>query len=68
MIVNLADHLVHKGYSIVRFDCAGAADSEGDCQMPTLDGELKICRYVRSELRAKKLMVLGYTEGAVFPP
>lgn len=67
MLVNLAHQLVHKGYSIVRFDCAGAGDSEGDCQMTTIDGELEdmctVLRHVRSELRPEKLIVLGYSMG-----
>ncbi len=69
MIVNLSHDLVEDGYTIVRFDCIGAGDSEGDWSYMTIPGEIedfkKVLHWCKEELNAKKFMVLGYSMGGL---
>lgn len=72
MIVNLAEQLLPRGYSFFRFDCAGAGDSEGDCSYTTITGELTdtlvVLDYIRNNLKAERLILLGYSLGGFIVP
>ncbi len=69
MMVNLGHDLVEEGYTVVRFDCAGAGDSEGDWTYMTISGETedfkKILHWVKDVLTPEKTMILGYSMGAL---
>ncbi|QTQ10789.1 alpha/beta fold hydrolase [Treponema parvum] len=69
MMVNLGHDLVAEGYTVVRFDCAGAGDSEGDWTYMTISGETedfkKILHWVKNVLTPEKTMILGYSMGAL---
>lgn len=69
IMVNLGHDLVAEGYTVVRFDCAGAGDSEGDWTYMTISGETedfkKILHWVKDVLSPTKTMILGYSMGAL---
>lgn len=69
MMVNLGHRLIEKGYTIVRFDCVGSGDSEGDSSYMTIPGNVedfkKLLQWVRDMLEPEKLMIIGYSLGAV---
>ena len=69
MMVNLGHRLVEEGYTVIRFDCAGAGDSEGDWSYMTISGEIedfkKVLHWTKDELKPEKLMVLGYSMGGL---
>lgn len=69
MIVNLAHKLVELGYTVIRFDCIGAGDSEGDCTYTTFGGELEdtlvTIKYVKENLKPEKFIILGYSMGGL---
>lgn len=69
MIVNLAHRLVDLGYTVVRFDCIGSGDSEGDCSYTTFKGEVEdtllMVKYIREKLQPDKFVILGYSMGGL---
>ena len=69
MIVNVAHKLVEMGYTVVRFDCVGAGDSEGDCSYTTFKGELEdtlvTIKYIKENLKPEKFIILGYSMGGL---
>ncbi|WP_294663239.1 alpha/beta fold hydrolase [uncultured Fusobacterium sp.] len=69
MIVNLSHKLVELGYTVVRFDCIGAGDSEGDCHYTTFKGELEdtmiVVNYVKENICPEKFIILGYSMGGL---
>lgn len=68
MIVNFAHRLEAEGITTFRFDCAGAGDSEGDCHLTTIAGEMEDTRvvldYIKKVLQPEQFIVLGYSMGA----
>lgn len=69
MMVNLGHDLVEEGYTIVRFDCVGAGDSEGDWTYMTLSGEIedykRVLHWTKEEFSPEKMMILAYSMGAL---
>ncbi|MCC2254999.1 alpha/beta hydrolase [Ruminococcus sp. CLA-AA-H200] len=69
IMVNLGHDLIEEGYTIVRFDCAGAGDSEGDWTYMTISGEIedykKVLHWTQDELKPEKMMVLAYSMGGL---
>lgn len=69
MIVNLAHKLTELGYTVVRFDCIGSGDSEGDCSYTTFGGEvedtLEVIKYIKEKLKPEKFVILGYSMGGL---
>ena len=69
MMVNLGHDLTEDGYTIIRFDCVGAGDSEGDWSNMTIPGEIedfkKVLHWVKDEIQPEKLMVLAYSMGGL---
>lgn len=69
MIVNFAHQLAEAGITTIRFDCAGAGDSEGDCHLTTIPGEIEdtrvVLRYIKEQVKPERFIVLGYSMGAV---
>ena len=69
MMVNLGHELVEMGYTVIRFDCVGAGDSEGDWSYMTIQGEIedykKVLHWVKDELQPEKMMVLAYSMGGL---
>lgn len=69
MMANLGHQLAEEGYTVIRFDCVGAGDSEGDWSDMTISGEIQdlklVLHWIRRELRPEKLMVIGYSMGGL---
>ncbi len=69
MVVNLSHQLVSLGYTVIRFDCVGAGDSEGDWRYMTISGEVndykKVIHWAVDELQPEKLMLFGYSMGGL---
>ncbi|MBR2502577.1 MAG: alpha/beta hydrolase [Oscillospiraceae bacterium] len=68
-IVNFGHQMVDEGYTMIRFDCVGAGDSEGDWSYMTISGECEdfnqVLCWVKEELAPKKMMILGYSMGGL---
>lgn len=69
MMVNVGHELQTEGYTIVRFDCVGAGDSEGDSRFTTIPGEIEdtkvVLHWIHNQIRPKKFMILGYSMGGI---
>lgn len=69
LAVNLSHQLIEEGFTVVRFDCIGAGDSEGDWRDMTIHGEVEdyknVIRWVKTELKPQKLMLWGYSMGGL---
>ena len=69
LAVNLSHQLVEDGFTVVRFDCVGAGDSEGDWHDMTISGEVsdykRVIHWVKDTLKPQKLMLWGYSMGGV---
>ena len=69
MMVNLGRQLVEEGYTVLRFDCVGAGDSEGDWSDMTIPGEMedfkKVLHWAADELHPEKTTVIGYSMGGL---
>lgn len=67
MAVNFDHMLVEKGWTVVRFDCVGAGDSEGNCHDATIRGELldtgAVIEYIKNELKPQIFVLHGYSMG-----
>lgn len=69
MLVNLVHDLQKDGYTMLRFDCLGAGDSEGDWSYMTIPGEAEdlkaVLRWAAEEIKPEKVMLLGYSMGGL---
>lgn len=69
LAVNLSHQLVAEGFTVVRFDCVGAGDSEGDWHDMTISGEVTdykhVIHWVVDNLNPQKLMLWGYSMGGL---
>lgn len=69
MMANLGHQLVEEGYTVIRFDCVGAGDSEGGWSDMTISGEIedfkKLLHWTVDTLKPEKLMVIGYSMGGL---
>lgn len=68
-MVNASHELQEEGYTICRFDCAGAGDSEGDSHYTTIYGEIEdtkvVLHWIKENIRPEKFMILGYSMGGI---
>ena len=68
-IVNTAHMLVDLGYTVIRFDCVGAGDSEGDYHYVTFGGELEdtlvVIDHIKKNIKPEKFIILGYSMGGM---
>ena len=69
IMVNASHELQEEGYTICRFDCAGAGDSEGDSHYTTIYGEIEdtkvVLHWIKENIRPEKFMILGYSMGGI---
>ena len=69
IMVNASHELQEEGYTICRFDCAGAGDSEGDSHYTTIlrrDRRYKSKYFIGSKrISGQKFMILGYSMGGI---
>lgn len=69
IMVNTSHELQKQGYTICRFDCVGAGDSEGDSHYTTIYGEIEdtrvVLHWIADKLQPDKLMILGYSMGGI---
>lgn len=69
MIVNVSHELQKEGYTICRFDCVGAGDSEGDSTYTTIPGEIEdtkvVLHWIEEQLKPEKFMIIGYSMGGI---
>lgn len=69
IMVNVSHALQLEGYTIVRFDCVGAGDSEGDSSYTTIPGEIEdtkvVLHWIQDQIKPKKFMILGYSMGGI---
>ena len=67
--VAASHRLQQQGYTICRFDCVGAGDSEGDSHYTTIYGEIEdtkvVLHWIEGQLKPEKFMILGYSMGAI---
>lgn len=67
MIVNLSHQLIELGYTVVRFDCIGAGDSEGNYNYTTIDGEIEdtlvVDKYIMTHFAPQNYFMIGYSLG-----
>lgn len=68
-MVAASHRLQQQGYTICRFDCVGAGDSEGDSHYTTIYGEIEdtkvVLHWIEGQLKPEKFMILGYSMGAI---
>ena len=68
-MVAASHRLQQQGYTICRFDCVGAGDSEGDSQYTNIYGEIEdtkvVLHWIEGQLKPEKFMILGYSMGAI---
>lgn len=68
-MVAASHRLQQEGYTICRFDCVGAGDSEGDSHYTTIYGEIEdtkvVLHWIEEQLKPEKFMILGYSMGAI---
>lgn len=61
--------LQEEGYTICRFDCVGAGDSEGDSHYTTIYGEIEdtkvVLHWIKENIKPEKFMILGYSMGGI---
>lgn len=69
MMVNASHALQEEGYTICRFDCVGAGDSEGDSHYTTIYGEIEdtkvVLHWIKENIKPEKFMILGYSMGGI---
>ena len=69
IMVAASHRLQQEGYTICRFDCVGAGDSEGDSHYTTIYGEIEdtkvVLHWIEEQLKPEKFMILGYSMGAI---
>ena len=69
IMVAASHRLQQQGYTICRFDCVGAGDSEGDSHYTTIYGEIEdtkvVLHWIEGQLKPEKFMILGYSMGAI---
>ena len=69
IMVAASHRLQQQGYTICRFDCVGAGDSEGDRHDTTIYGEIEdtevVLHWIEGQLKPEKFMILGYSMGAI---
>ena len=72
IMVAASHRLQQQGYTICRFDCVGAGDSEGDSHYTTIYGEIEdtkvVLHWIEGQLKPEKFMILGYSMGAIEVP
>lgn len=68
-IVNASHKLVDLGYTVVRFDCPGSGDAEGDQSFMTIRNNVEVLKYVlnylNNTLKPERIMILGYSMGGL---
>ena len=68
-MVAASHRLQQQGYTICRFYCVGAGDSEGDSHYTTIYGEIEdtkvVLHWIEGQLKPEKFMILGYSMGAI---
>lgn len=69
IMVNASHELQKEDYTICRFDCVGAGDSEGDSHYTTVYGEIEdtkvVLHWIEEQLKPEKFMILGYSMGGI---
>ena len=69
IMVNAGHELQEEGYTICRFDCVGAGDSEGDSHYTTIYGEIEdtkvVLHWIEEQVKPDKFMILGYSMGGI---
>ena len=68
-MVNASHELQNEGYTVCRFDCVGAGDSEGDSHYTTIYGEIEdtkvVLHWIEENIKPEKFMILGYSMGGI---
>lgn len=68
-MVSASHELQEEGYTICRFDCVGAGDSEGDSHYTTIYGEIEdtkvVLHWIKENIKPEKFMILGYSMGGI---
>lgn len=69
LLYDLAHHLAKAGMPTLRFDFAGCGESDGEFNRMTVLGELldgmAIIDFVRRQVGAKKIFLIGHSQGGV---
>ena len=69
IMVSASHELQEEGYTICRFDCVGAGDSEGDSHYTTIYGEIEdtkvVLHWIKENIKPEKFMILGYSMGGI---
>lgn len=63
LYVQIGRILAHRGIEVIRMDCLGVGDSDGDFEETTYESQLEDYRAIVEEVRGRRIVLIGHSLG-----